>query len=75
MKNGKRLTKREKMHLKSYSLNPDNWLVFKKADGEMHLVHRYTSTTRSNSKFISLGGNKMDQLTVASELRLLGEEK
>ncbi|EJR41377.1 MULTISPECIES: DUF6906 family protein [Bacillus] len=46
MKNGKRLTKREKMHLKSYSLNPDNWLVFKKTDGEMHLVHRYTSATR-----------------------------
>ncbi|EOS8267605.1 hypothetical protein OCD85_02805 [Bacillus pacificus] len=46
MKNGKKLTKREKKHLKSYSLNPDNWLVFKKADGEMYLVHRYTSRTR-----------------------------
>lgn len=47
VKNGKKLTKREKMHLKSYSLNPDNWLVFKKADGEMHLVHRYTNTKRT----------------------------
>ncbi|MEB9377023.1 hypothetical protein P4J09_02950 [Bacillus cereus] len=46
MKNGKKLTKREKVHLKSYSLNPDNWLVFKKAGGELHLVHRYTNTTR-----------------------------
>lgn len=46
MKNGKKLTKREKMHLKSYSLNPDNWLVFKKADGGMYLVHRYTNATR-----------------------------
>ncbi|CUB54273.1 hypothetical protein BN2127_JRS10_02679 [Bacillus subtilis] len=46
MKNGKKLTKREKTHLKSYSLNSDNWLVFKKVDGEIHLVHRYTSATR-----------------------------
>ena len=46
MKNGKKLKKREKMHIKSYSLNPENWLVFKKVDGEMHLVHRYTNTKR-----------------------------
>lgn len=46
MKNGKKLTKREKMHIKSFSLNPENWLVFKKVDGEMHLVHRYTDTKR-----------------------------
>ncbi len=47
MKNGKKLTKREKMHLKLYSLNPESWLVFKKVDGELHLVHRYTNTTRT----------------------------
>ncbi|WP_425594193.1 DUF6906 family protein, partial [Bacillus thuringiensis] len=26
MKNGKRPTKREKIHINSYNLNPDNWL-------------------------------------------------
>ncbi|AGE80864.1 MULTISPECIES: DUF6906 family protein [Bacillus cereus group] len=46
MKNGKKLTKREKMHLKSYKLNPDNWLIFKKVDGELHLVHRHTNSIR-----------------------------
>ncbi|HHK5534965.1 TPA: hypothetical protein ACQUHH_003434 [Bacillus mobilis] len=46
MKNGKKLTKREKMHVKSYSLNPENWLVFKKGNEQMHLVHRYTNTKR-----------------------------
>ncbi|UOB96079.1 DUF6906 family protein [Bacillus wiedmannii] len=47
MKNGKKLTKREKTHLKTYSLNPENWLVYKKADGEMHLVHRYANAKRT----------------------------
>lgn len=46
MKNGKKLTKREKMHVKSYSLNPENWLVSKKGNGQMYLVHRYTNTKR-----------------------------
>ncbi|WP_186315017.1 DUF6906 family protein [Bacillus thuringiensis] len=47
MKNGKKLTKREKMHLKSYNLNPESWLVFKKVNGKMHLLHRYTNTKRT----------------------------
>ncbi|HDR3902013.1 DUF6906 family protein [Bacillus cereus] len=46
MKNGKKLTKREKMHLKSYRLNPESWLIFKKVDGELHLVHRHTNSIR-----------------------------
>ncbi|AFQ27236.1 hypothetical protein P4493_22385 [Bacillus thuringiensis] len=46
MKNGKKLTKREKMHLKSYKLNPESWLIFKKVDGELHLVHRHTNSIR-----------------------------
>ncbi len=46
MKNGKKLTKREKIHVKSYSLNPENWLVSKKENGQMCLVHRYTNTKR-----------------------------
>lgn len=30
MKNGKKPTKKEKMHIESYNLNPDHWLIFKK---------------------------------------------
>ena len=30
MKNGKRPTKREKIHINSYKLNPENWLIYKK---------------------------------------------
>ncbi|HHT7172116.1 TPA: DUF6906 family protein [Bacillus cereus] len=43
MKNGKKPNKKEKIHIKSYSLNPENWLIFKKISGELHLVHRYTN--------------------------------
>ncbi|MBT2577456.1 hypothetical protein J7E43_08535 [Bacillus sp. ISL-8] len=46
MKNGKKPTKKEKNHIKSYDLNPDNWLIFKKVSNELHLVHRYTNTTK-----------------------------
>ncbi|MFI8707111.1 DUF6906 family protein [Bacillus sp. NPDC077411] len=46
MKNGKKPTKREKIHIKSYNLNPDNWLIYKKVDGELHLVHRNTFVKR-----------------------------
>ncbi|MBW3490819.1 hypothetical protein [Bacillus sp. FDAARGOS_1420] len=46
MKNGKRPTKRERIHINSYSLNADDWLIFKKVDGELDLVHRYTNSTR-----------------------------
>ena len=28
--NGKKPTKKEKIHIHSYNLNPDNWLIFKK---------------------------------------------
>ncbi|MEI4615443.1 DUF6906 family protein [Bacillus cereus] len=46
MKHGKRPTKREKMHINSYKLNPENWLIYKKADGRIHLVHRHTNSRR-----------------------------
>lgn len=46
MKNGKNPTKRERIHIQSYDLNPDNWLIFKKVSNELHLVHRYTNTTK-----------------------------
>ncbi|WP_176527647.1 DUF6906 family protein [Bacillus sp. AFS023182] len=46
MKNGKKPTKREKNQIKLYNLNPDNWLIFKKVNEELHLVHRYTNAIR-----------------------------
>ncbi|MED2753247.1 hypothetical protein P4278_27160 [Bacillus thuringiensis] len=46
MKNGKKTTKKEKMVIKSYNLNPENWLIFKKVDGDLHLIHRNTSAKR-----------------------------
>ncbi|EOA3903591.1 hypothetical protein ACE41A_08815 [Bacillus cytotoxicus] len=46
MKSGKKPTKRQKVQIKSYGLNPENWLIYKNLDEELHLVHRYTNTTR-----------------------------
>ncbi|WP_176546195.1 DUF6906 family protein [Bacillus toyonensis] len=46
MKSGKRPTKREKMHINSCKLNADEWLIFKKVDGDLHLVHRHTNSIR-----------------------------
>lgn len=46
MKNGKKPTKKEKIHIHSYNLNPDNWLIFKKVSNELHLVHRYTNAKK-----------------------------
>ncbi|MGR5867114.1 DUF6906 family protein [Bacillus cereus] len=46
MENGKRPTKREKIHINSYNLNPDNWLIYQKADGRLHLIHRHTNSIR-----------------------------
>nr|WP_242475889.1 hypothetical protein [Bacillus cereus] len=45
-KNGNNPTKKEKLLIKSQNLNPDNWLVYKKVDNKLHLVHRNTCTTR-----------------------------
>ncbi|WP_165616047.1 DUF6906 family protein [Bacillus proteolyticus] len=46
MKNGKKPTKKEKIHIESYNLNPDNWLIFKKVCNELHLVHRNMNKTK-----------------------------
>ncbi|WP_353053736.1 DUF6906 family protein [Bacillus thuringiensis] len=46
MKNGKKPTKREKILIKSQNLNPENWLIYKKVEGELHLVHRHTNSIR-----------------------------
>ncbi|MGE7881665.1 DUF6906 family protein [Bacillus sp. NPDC094077] len=46
MKNGKKPTKKEKIHIQSYNLNPENWLIFKKVSSELHLIHRYANQTK-----------------------------
>jgi len=46
MKQGKNPTKRENMFIKSHDLNPDEWLIYKKIDKELHLVHRDTKATQ-----------------------------
>ena len=46
MKNGKRLTRSQKLLVASRRLDPNNWLVCKALPHELHLVHRHTSTTR-----------------------------
>ena len=38
-------SKREKSVLRRM-LNPENWLIFKKTDGQLHLLHRNTFATR-----------------------------
>ncbi|WP_197059922.1 DUF6906 family protein [Bacillus sp. UNC322MFChir4.1] len=46
MKNGKNPTKKQKVLIESYNLNPNNWLIYKKVDNELHLIHRNTFATR-----------------------------
>lgn len=46
MKNGKRPTKNQKILMKEQGLNAELWLVSKKLDNELHLVHRNTKQER-----------------------------
>jgi hypothetical protein len=46
MKKGLKPTKRQKIALERCGLKHDNWLVYKNVDGNLHLVHRETGTTR-----------------------------
>lgn len=46
MKHGLKPTKRQKQSIKEFGLNPDNWLIFKAIEGNLHLVHRETGTTK-----------------------------
>ncbi|WP_445659473.1 DUF6906 family protein [Aeribacillus sp. FSL K6-1121] len=50
MKNGKRPTRKEKMTMLKYHLNPNNWLVSKRNGDMLTLVHRYTSSVRQIPK-------------------------
>ncbi|WP_209121552.1 hypothetical protein [Alkalihalobacillus sp. BA299] len=42
MKNGKAPTKKQKIAIKEVGLNPNNWLVSKNLQEELHIVHRET---------------------------------
>ncbi|WCH46412.1 DUF6906 family protein [Lysinibacillus sp. OF-1] len=46
MKQGHNLTRKQKMHIASLRLNPDNWLICKKQVESWLIVHRFTGRTR-----------------------------
>ncbi len=46
MKHGKRLKRRHYELLKKAGLNPENWLITKDLQGEVHLSHRLTGKER-----------------------------
>lgn len=50
MKNGKTLTKKQKVFLKDKGLNPDNWLVCKNTSLELVLEHRHTGKYKTIKK-------------------------
>ncbi|WP_211746384.1 hypothetical protein [Paenibacillus sp. Marseille-Q4541] len=47
MKNGKNPTLKHKQAIKAARLNPDNWLVFKIESDRIHIIHRYSDTTKT----------------------------
>ena len=40
MKNGKNLTKKQKMFLQTKKLNPQNWLIVKNTADAMEILHK-----------------------------------
>ena len=46
MKHGTRPTRQQKILLRYYHLNPENWLVFKNTEKELHITHRHTGTVK-----------------------------
>ncbi|MFJ7662983.1 DUF6906 family protein [Lysinibacillus sp. NPDC097162] len=47
MKQGRNLTRQQKIYLKSLRLNPDNWLISKKLKNKWLIIHRITGKLRS----------------------------
>ena len=74
--NGKRPTKREKMHMNSYSLNPENWSIYKKRmdDYIWFIVIRTQDESfqvrRVDKHHQIRGGTYMNQLKGANEQSL-----
>ena len=50
MKNGKRPNKSQKIAMTSAELNPNDWLVVKNLDAELHLVNRTNNSIKIISK-------------------------
>ncbi|QIW89346.1 putative NHN endonuclease [Bacillus phage vB_Bacillus_1020A] len=46
MKQGKRPTRNQKKLMLAVGLSPEKWLIYKKINSELHLVHRETGTTK-----------------------------
>ena len=53
MRKGKAPTRKQKILLEYYGLNPADWLVAKNTSNEMTVVHRYTNTTRMLPKEVA----------------------
>ena len=53
MKNGKKLTRRQKEFLKLNKLDPRNWLIVKNTSTEMVFVHRISGNTKTFYKVVS----------------------
>ncbi|MGE7942798.1 DUF6906 family protein [Lysinibacillus xylanilyticus] len=47
MKQGRNLTRQQKIHIASFRLNPDNWLISKKLVGSWLIIHRQSGKTRT----------------------------
>lgn len=50
MRKGKAPTRKQKLLLDYYGLNPADWLVAKNTSKEMTVVHRHTDTARTLPK-------------------------
>jgi len=46
MKHGKRPTKKQKMFLKKFKLNPENWLIVKDCSQSFEIVNRVSGKRR-----------------------------
>ncbi|MEK4255448.1 DUF6906 family protein [Ureibacillus sp. FSL K6-2830] len=46
MKRGRKLTVNESKYIKTFRLNPNNWLISKKMSDQWLLINRYTNRTR-----------------------------
>ena len=46
MKQGKRLSVKQKIFLKERGLNPENWLICKNTPEEMVFIHRHTENIK-----------------------------
>ena len=47
LKHGKRPTRAQKIRIKSFGLNPENWLVVKDCKDCFEVVHRVSGKTRT----------------------------